>query len=50
MYLADRTGFQIVSAMTSLYEVIPLEGRTRTKPEEVEYTDSLLRSVAHLLR
>jgi hypothetical protein len=48
MSLADRTGFQIASTMSALYELIPLESRSRTKPDSVEYTDTLLRSVAHI--
>lgn len=47
MYLADRNGFQIASSMSALYELIPVEGRNRTKPDSVEYTDTLLRSVAY---
>jgi len=43
MYLADRTGFQIVSTMAALYDIAPLEGHSRPKPEMVEYSDTLLR-------
>jgi len=49
MYLADRAGFQIASTMTALYDVVPLEGRRRPKPETVEYTDTVLRFVFSLL-
>ena len=39
MYLADSVGFQIASALAALYDVVPLEGRSRPEPESVEYTD-----------
>jgi len=49
IYLADRAGFQMASAMAALYDVVPLEGRSRPKPETVEYTDTVLRFVFWLV-
>jgi len=45
MYLADRAGFQIASTISALYDVAPLEGHSRPKPEMVEYSDAILRFV-----
>ena len=45
MYLADNAGFQIASTMSALYDVVPLEGHSRPKPETVEYTPTGLRFV-----
>ncbi|KIM28323.1 hypothetical protein M408DRAFT_329427 [Serendipita vermifera MAFF 305830] len=43
MYLADRTGFHISATIAALYDVVPLEGKSRPKPELVEYTDTFFR-------
>jgi len=45
MYLADRAGFQIASTMSALYDVVPLEGYSRPKPEMAEYSDTLIKFV-----
>lgn len=43
MYLADRTGFHMGATIAALYDVAPLEGKSRPRPESAEYTDSLIR-------
>jgi len=42
-YLADRSGFHIAASTAALYDIVPLEGRTRPDPKSVEYTDTLFR-------
>ncbi|KIM28306.1 hypothetical protein M408DRAFT_329415 [Serendipita vermifera MAFF 305830] len=44
MYLADRTGFHMGATIAALYDVAPLEGKSRPRPESAEYTDSLIRT------
>ncbi|KIM28300.1 hypothetical protein M408DRAFT_329411 [Serendipita vermifera MAFF 305830] len=43
MYLADRTGFHIGTTVAALYDVAPLEGKSRPRPELAEHTDTLFR-------
>ena len=43
MYLADRIGFHMAASMVALYNIVPLEGQARPKPETVEYTDAGIR-------
>lgn len=43
IYLADKTGFHIATTIAALYEIAPLEGRSRPKPELTEYTDTAFR-------
>jgi len=45
MYLADRGGFHVAASMATLYEISPLAGKTRPKPELVEYVDGIIRCV-----
>ncbi|KIM28307.1 hypothetical protein M408DRAFT_69816 [Serendipita vermifera MAFF 305830] len=45
MYLADRMGFHMCATIAALYDVAPLEGKSRPRPESAEYTDSLIRWV-----
>lgn len=47
MYLADRIGFHVATTTAALYEIAPLEGRNRPKPESVKYTEGLLTRVKH---
>lgn len=44
MYLADRTGFHISTTVAALFDVAPLEGKSRPRPEFAEYTDALFRT------
>jgi cytochrome P450 len=43
MYFADRVTFHIVATIISLFEVVPLEGRTRPDPAMIRYPDTLIR-------
>ncbi|KIM28324.1 hypothetical protein M408DRAFT_329428 [Serendipita vermifera MAFF 305830] len=43
MYLADRAGFHMGATVAALYDVAPLEGKSRPKPELVEFTDTIFR-------
>lgn len=43
MYLADRAAFQVATAVAALYQIVPLEGRSRPGPESVKYTDGVVR-------
>ncbi|KIM28319.1 hypothetical protein M408DRAFT_69838 [Serendipita vermifera MAFF 305830] len=43
MYLADRIGFHLGATVAALYDVAPLEGKSRPNPQSVEYTDTALR-------
>jgi hypothetical protein len=43
MYLADRVGFYASTMTVFLYEILPLEGTSIPKPEEVQYIDNLIR-------
>ncbi|KIM28310.1 hypothetical protein M408DRAFT_308234 [Serendipita vermifera MAFF 305830] len=45
MYLADRSGFHVSTTVAALYDVVPLEGKSRPKPELAQYTDALFRCV-----
>lgn len=45
MHLADRTGFHIGATIAALYDVAPLEGKRRPKPELAEFTDTFIRCV-----
>ncbi|KIM28320.1 hypothetical protein M408DRAFT_23723 [Serendipita vermifera MAFF 305830] len=47
MYLADRSGFHIGTTVAALYDIAPLEGKSRPKPELAEYTDTLFRLPAN---
>ncbi|KIM28303.1 hypothetical protein M408DRAFT_23708 [Serendipita vermifera MAFF 305830] len=44
MYLADRTGFHMGATIAALYDVAPLEGKSRPRPESAGYTDSFIRA------
>ncbi|KIM28312.1 hypothetical protein M408DRAFT_329418 [Serendipita vermifera MAFF 305830] len=43
IHLADRTGFHIGTMVAALYDVAPLEGKNRPRPELAEYTDAAFR-------
>jgi hypothetical protein len=45
MYLADRTGFHIAAKTVAAFDIAPLPGKDRPKPELVEYTDTAFRRV-----
>ncbi|PVF91780.1 hypothetical protein CPB86DRAFT_669233, partial [Serendipita vermifera] len=43
MYFADRAAFHLVVTVNSLFEISPLEGRTRPDPEMKKFPDLLIR-------
>lgn len=43
MYLADRLGFHIAATTLYLYEILPLEGKERHRPDTVGYTGNTIR-------
>ncbi|KIM19581.1 hypothetical protein M408DRAFT_31099 [Serendipita vermifera MAFF 305830] len=43
MHLADRIGFHIGATVATLYDVAPLEGKSRPQPKLAQYTDTVLR-------
>jgi hypothetical protein len=45
MYLADQTGFHIATKLVATFDITPLPGKDRPKPELVEYTDTAFRQV-----
>jgi cytochrome P450 len=45
MYLADRTGFHIAAKTVAAFDIAPLSGKDRPKPELAEYTDTSFRRV-----
>jgi cytochrome P450 len=45
MYLADRTGFHIAAKTVAAFDITPVPGKDRPRPELVEYTDAAFRRV-----
>ena len=45
MYLADRTGFHIAAKTVVAFDIAPVPGKDRPKPELVKYTDTSFRRV-----
>lgn len=45
MHLADRTALHMAITTLSLYEILPLEGKAVPRPETVEFSKELIRSV-----
>jgi hypothetical protein len=45
MYLADRTGFHVAASTIAVFDVAPIPGKDRPKPELAEYTDAAFRRV-----
>jgi hypothetical protein len=48
-YIADRSGFHVAASTAALYDIAPLEGRTRPDPKSVKYTDTAFRRVDRLI-
>jgi hypothetical protein len=40
MNLADRLAFHIVATIISVFEIVPLEGKTLPNPKDVEWSDT----------
>jgi hypothetical protein len=45
MYLADRLAFHIVATIISVFEIVPLEGKTLPELNDVEWLDGAMQCV-----
>jgi hypothetical protein len=49
MNLADRLAFHIVATIISVFELVPLEGKTLPNPKDVEWSDTAIQYVNQYL-